>query len=161
MIGVIKLVKLPLYSTYLIYTAVLGLIMTVIVPRRQIKRLAFWGLIYGSVVDFLILILYNVFSIGKYKNYGPFAFMGFPFFPLLAWAFYFIIYLYFLPKPRPFNYVYSIAAAGYCTIFSNILQNLHIFRWHYGRLVLPFIIYLLWNLAVTWTYQRFFQDKKL
>lgn len=156
------MVKLPLYSIYIIYTGILALVARVFVPLNQIRKLAFWGLIFGAVVDFFMIIIFShILGAGGHKNYGPFTFMGIPFFPLLAWTFYFITYLYLLPKLKPYNYAFSIVTAGYSTLFSNILQNLDIFKWNYGRLVLPFFIYLFWNLSVTWTYQKFFQGKEL
>lgn len=152
--------SLPLI--YVIYTLALGILAFAVVPRSEIRRLSFWGIIYGAIADFTIIILVtHVLKGGGYKNYYPFGFMGIPFFPLLAWVFYFILYLYFLPQKRPWNIIYTIAAAGYSVIFSNILQNLGIFQWNVGRLFLPFMLYLSWNALVTWSYLKYFKKISL
>jgi len=126
------------------------LIVLAVVPRKQIKKLALYGIIFGAAADVLVLILLYLIGAGGYINYGPFAFMGIPFFPPIAWAAYFILLFYFLPEKRPWKYIYVLIAAGYGTMFSNVLENLGIFRWNYGGLVVPYIIYLSWFSLTTW-----------
>jgi len=149
--------KIPFPFIYMIYTLALGIMAFAVVPRTEIRRLSFLGIIYGAIIDFFLIVLVtHLLGGGGYKNYYPFGFMGIPLFPLLAWVFYFILYLFFLPKRKPWNIIYTIAAAGYSTIFSNTLQNLGIFQWNVGRLFLPFILYLTWNSLVTWSYLKYF-----
>ncbi len=153
-------VKIPPESIYIFYTAALGIMTFAVVPRMEIRRLSILAIIYGAITDFFIIIfLTHLLGIGGHTNYHPFGFMGIPFFPLLAWVFYFIIYLYFLPKKGPWSIIYTVAASGYDTLFSNVLQNLNIFQWKISSLYLPFILYLTWNLLVTFTYQKYFRDK--
>jgi len=152
--------KLPLYFIYLIYTLPLGILVFAVIPRIEIRRLAFLGILYGAITDvFLILLVTHILKAGGYKNYYPFGFMGIPFFPPLAWVFYYILYLYFLPKNKPWNIIYLVAASGYTTMFSNILQNLNIFQWNYNRLFFPLFLYLTWNSLVTWTYIKYFKKE--
>lgn len=153
--------SLPLPFIYIMYTLPLGILALALIPRSEIRRLSFWGILYGAIIDFcLIIVVTHLLGAGGYKNYYPFGFMGIPFFPLLSWVCYFILYLYFLPKKKPWVTIYTIAASAYSTIFSNVLQNLGIFQWNISKLFLPFLLYLTWNSLVTWTYLKYFEGKK-
>jgi len=149
---------LVLYFIYVIYTTVLGLILIAVVPREQIRRLSFWGIALGAGADFaLLLVLGKLLGVVEYLNFGPFGFMGIPFFPLLAWSVFFIMFLYFLP-PKKFVYFYVAAAAVYATWFSNILENLGIFKWNCGNLVVPYVIYFTWFGVAVFVYQKIEKD---
>lgn len=146
---------MPLYFIYPIYTGILGLILCAVVPKKDIQRLAVYGLISGGVLDAVVIILFtHILGVGGYINYGPFGFMGMPFFPLLAWTIFFILFFYFIPEKKPWNYIFVLIAALYSVLFSNMLMNLGIFKWNYDRLIIPFLIYISWFSAVTWGFYR-------
>ncbi|MBZ4687899.1 MAG: hypothetical protein PWQ96_1095 [Clostridia bacterium] len=150
---------MPKYYIYLIYTGLLALILILVVPRKEIRRLAFWGILFGAVVDaFAIILFTHLLDVGGYLNYGPLALLGMPFLPLIAWTVYYIIYFYFLPKQPPWNYIFTVTAASYSVIFSNVLSNLGIFEWNYGKIFIPFLIYISWNSLATWAYLKFIED---
>lgn len=140
---------------YPLYSAALALVMFAAVPKEKIRRLVPFAVLYGSVGDALWLLILGFFNLGGYINYGPFAFLGMPFFPLLAWTFFFTVYLYFLPDAYPWNYIFTLAATGYSLLFSNVLQNLGIFQWTAGRFWIPLAVYLIWMTLVTYTYQHY------
>ena len=74
--------KMPLYLVYPLYTGILGLVMLAVVPRERIRELVPYALVFGAVLDFLInLVLGNYFNALSYINYGPYGFLGIPFFP--------------------------------------------------------------------------------
>lgn len=152
----------PLYLIYLIYTSILALILVLVVPKAEIRRLAFSGILFGAIADVLIIILISlIFNLGGYKEFYPFGFMGIPFFPPLAWSIWFIFFFYLLPHKKPWIYIYVVAAASYCVIFSNVLQNLGIFQWNMGRIIVPYLLYLSWITLATWTYMSYFKDEEL
>lgn len=145
---------MSLHFVYPLYTSILAITLYLLIPQKLIRSLFIYGIIFGAVMDFFAIVLFTLFlGVGGYVNYGPFGFMGIPFFPLMAWSCYFILYLYFLPN-KPFVYIYPVIAASYSTLFSNILQNIGIFKWNNGRVILPFIIYIVWHVTVTWVYIR-------
>lgn len=143
------------FFIYPIYTGTLVILTYALVPRQEIRRLSIYGITFGAVTDAVMIIVFtHLLGVGGYLNYGPFGFMGIPFFPLFAWTAYFILYLYLLPKTKMWVYIYLTVAAFYSVMFSNVLQNLGIFKWNYGRLFVPFLIYIGWHLGVTLIYRR-------
>jgi len=153
------MLSFPRYLIYPLYTGALVLLTIILVPRREIRALFFWGMLYGGFIDFILIIMVGLLGVGGYLNYGPFSLSGMPFFPLLAWAFYFILYLYILPPKKPYNYIFTILAAGYSTIFSNVLMNVGIFQWNNSKVIIPSLLYLFWNSLVTWSFQKYFIQK--
>lgn len=151
---------MPKYFIYVIYTSVLSLILLAVVPRRDIHRLAIYGIIFGGVIEaVLVLTLDRVITVIKYTNYGPFAVSGFPFFPVIAWTVYTILFLYFLPERKPWNYAFIAVSSAYSTVFANVLVNLGIFELHYHRLIVPLLIYLPWHYFVAWAYTKLTQKQ--
>lgn len=147
--------KLPLYFIYLGYSVILALIMIVLVPRRDVHKLALLGIIYGAVIDIFWIIFIGLVGGGGYLNYGPLGFMSLPFIPPIAWTIYFILFLYFSPPKMPWNYLFSVIAAVYSVIFSNVLSNLGIFHWTFSKVFFPLGIYLVWHIFVTWSYTKY------
>lgn len=149
--------RFPLYMLYPLYTGGLALIMFAVVPRKDIRRLIPYAIVFGGIADALLLLILTFWlGVAGYINFGPLGFLGMPFFPLLAWTFFFVIYLYLLPERFPWNVVFTLTAAAFSIIFSNVLQNLGIFVWRTDRLVIPAIVYLTWMSLVTFVYQHFF-----
>jgi len=147
-------VKFPVYFIYLIYTGALALLMFILVPRKEIYRLALLGLFYGAIIDVFWILFIGLIGAGGYLNYGPLGFQNIPFMPPVAWTIFFILFLYFAPKKRPWNYLFAVAAAIYSVFFSNVLANLGIFHWTFSKVLFPFGLYLTWTLFVTWSYEK-------
>ena len=146
---------MPTYFIYPIYTFCLLILTYALVPRQDIRYLLRYGVIFGFITDTVIVILFTkLIGLGGYTNFGPFAFKGIPFFPLIAWTIYYILYLYLLPKEKPWLYFFPVAAALYSVLFSNVLQNLGIFVWNWGTFIVPLIIYIFWHIMVTWLYLK-------
>ncbi len=144
--------QFPEYYTYPVYTLVIALGLIALVPRKDIKRLAIYGIIFGGVSDIIVIAVAKIFSIGSHVNFGPFGMFDLSFFPPLAWSIWFIMYLYFLPNNRILQTVYILAAAGYAMFFSNVLLNYNVLEWHKGRIFVPFLLYLVWFTLATWIY---------
>lgn len=146
---------MPKHLIYPLYTGMMAILTFALVPRGEIRRLALYGIIYGAVADVFFILLVGVLRLGEYINYKHFGAFGLPFFPPIAWTFYFIMFLYILPANKPWNYLFPAIASGYAIYFSNILQNLGIFKWHYGNPFLPWlIVYAPWHFLTAWTYAR-------
>lgn len=141
------------FLIYPLYTSLLAIAAILLVPRQEIRRLVIYALIFGALIDVILIIVIRFPA--KYINYGPLGFMDIPFFPPMAWTIYFIIYFYFLPSESVLRFVYAFTAAFYSVIFSNVLMNLGIFQWNLGRVyVVPIILYSLWHIISTWGYLK-------
>ncbi|NLM96168.1 MAG: hypothetical protein GX175_00875 [Halanaerobiaceae bacterium] len=130
---------------YPIYTSILALILILLVPRKDIKKLAFQSILLGGVADFIILNLF-IFIIKKniYINFYPFGAGKIAFFLPIAWTIWFIIFFYLLPEKKISRYIYITVSAAYSTFFANVLYNLDIIQWKYEKVFLPFLIYICW-----------------
>lgn len=71
---------MPKHLIYLIYTFFFGAILVVLVPRQDIRHLSIYGIIFGGIMDVIILIFGNITGLYGWINYGPFGFMGIPIF---------------------------------------------------------------------------------
>lgn len=145
---------MQLFFIYPIYTIVLAAIVRLLIPLSEIKRLFIFGIAYGALVDGIIILIYKVLGLVEYINYGPFGFLGIPFFPLIAWTCYFLLYFYFLPVGKLWIYLYVAVASLYSFLFSNILQNLNILHWNHGRILIPIMTYFLWNCFATLSFLK-------
>lgn len=148
-------VSVPEYLTYPIYTGILALILITLVPRNNIKQLLIYAITFGAVTNVsLIGLISKLLELGEHTNFGPFGAFGFPFFPPLAWSIWFLMFFYFLPNDLPWIVIYVATAAATSVLFSNVLVNLNVLEWHYGRVLVPFLIYGSWFSLATWAFKR-------
>ena len=61
--------QFPEYYTYPVYTLVIALGLIALVPRKDIKRLAIYGIIFGGVSDIIVIAVAKIFSIGSHVNF--------------------------------------------------------------------------------------------
>lgn len=135
------------------YTALLGLIMLAVVPRKEIRRLGPYAVLLAVSTDiFNIIVFTKLLGVGGYMNYEPYGFLGIPFFSTMAVSVYIIIYLYFLPGTPKWNLFFVFMGAAFSTLFSNVQVKLGIFKWNYGQVLVPFLIFLFAHAVVTWGY---------
>lgn len=144
---------MPKYFLYLIYTTIFALILIATVPKKEIKRLAIYGIIFGGMMDVLMLIFGNVTGLYAWINYGPLGFMGIPIFSNVSWAIFFILYFYFLPSTKPLNYLYASAGVIFSILYTNMLIDLGVFK-AYNRTLLPLIAFIGWFTTATWGYYK-------
>ena len=129
--------------------------MVLLVPRETIRKLFLPAMIFGGVFDVAIIALVSkLLGVGGHINHGPFGAFGLPFFPPFAWTIWFLMFFYFLPERKPYIVLYILTAAAAAVMFSNVLINLGIFAWHYGKFIVPLIIYGLWFSLSAWGYRR-------
>lgn len=149
--------QLPVYLIYPIYTAVIALALILVVPRPEIKRLLIYGIIFGAIINAVLMAVHSSLDLGGHINYGSFGLGNFSFFPPIAWTLWFIMFFYFLPELPEHSIltaVYIVSAAAYAMFFSNVLVNLEVFVWKAGRVIYPFFLYLIWFTIAAWGYFR-------
>lgn len=150
---------MPLYYIYPFYTGILALIAFIIIPRQYICKLAAISILLGGIFDVGVVLFIKLLGVGGYLNFGPFGFWGIPFFPPIAWSIYFLMYFYLLPNNKIWAYIFPLISAVYSTFFSNILVNLGIFQWNYGKFIVPFLIYFSWHFSITWAFLHLINKK--
>ncbi|GAB6137924.1 hypothetical protein [Halanaerobaculum tunisiense] len=65
---------MPIHFNFAIYTGVLALVLVTLIPRKTIRELIIYGIIFGAIGDFLaIFIVTHLLGWGGYINYGQFG----------------------------------------------------------------------------------------
>jgi len=136
----------------LIYTFLFAAILVAVVPRKDIRRLSIYGIMFGAIGDVLVIISGKVFGLFEYVNFHPFGFMCIPFFAPISWTIYFMLYFYFMPHEKLFRYIYVASAIGYSIMFGNLLVNMNLMVYHHHRFIMPLITFSLWFILITWLY---------
>jgi len=147
---------MPKHFIYPIYTSILVLMTFLLVPRKEIRRLAIYAIVFGGLFDVLAVLLFTkILGMASYINFNYFGAFGIPLFPPISWVAYYIMFLYILPYNKPWKYIFPVVAGCFSLYFAYVLQALGIFRWNYGSPILHlFIIYLPWECSVAWIYLR-------
>lgn len=142
------------YLIYPIYTGLLALVVVTLIPRKEIRRLSFYAILFGGVFDIFAIGLYGILGMVEWVGYEPFGKFGIPFFVPLSWVAYFTIFFYFMPQNTPWKYIYPAITAGFNLLFALVLQELGIFQWHYSPLLLLGLVYLPWQYVSAWLFWR-------
>lgn len=144
---------MPKYFIYPVFTAVFSLILIAIVPKKEIHRLAIYGIIFGGAMDVIVHISGNVTGLFSWTNYGPFGFKGIPIFANVSWAVFFILYFYFLPKPRLLVYIFAGAGVFWSVLYFNLMIDVGILE-SVDRLLLPLVGFTAWYAVATWGFYK-------
>lgn len=144
---------MPKYFIYLIFTVIFALILLTTVPKIEIRRLSIYGIIFGGMMDVLVHIFGYVTGLFAWINYGPFGFIGVHLFADISWTIFFILYYYFLPEQKPFNYIFAGAGVFFSILFYNLALDLGIFR-TFSRFFLPLLGFAFWFSIATWGYYK-------
>jgi hypothetical protein len=141
----------PINAIPFIYTAIFGIILVNTVPKKEIRRLFIYGLIFGGVFDVLFVSFANLIGEFKYINYEPFGLMGIHFMAPIAWTIFFIMYFYFIPEKRLYIYLYVATGTFYSILFCQMITKLGILTLAHGIIdsIVPFVI---WFPTATWGY---------
>lgn len=144
---------MPINIIPFIYTAIFGIILVSTVPKAEIRRLSFYGILFGGLLDVVTVTVANLFGEFKYINYEPFGLMGIHIAAPTAWSIFFIMYFYFLPEKKLYLYLYTFAGMGYSVFFCQMLYKIGILTLAHGIVssIIPFVI---WFPIATWGFIR-------
>lgn len=145
--------SMPTNAIPFIYSGIFAIILINVVPRREIRRLFIYGLIFGGIFDIAVVGLGNLLGEFKYIDYGPFGLLGIHFMAPIAWTIFFIIYFYLLPEKKLYLYIYVTAAIFYSFFFCQMIAKLGVLTLTHGMIdsIIPFLI---WYPTATWGYFR-------
>lgn len=121
------------------------------VPRREIRRLFIYGLIFGGIFDIILVETMNLIGEFKYINYEPFGLMGIHIMAPISWTIFFIIYFYLLPAKKIYMILYVISGIFYSMLFCQMITKLGVLTLAHGILdsIFPFAF---WFPLATWGY---------
>lgn len=144
---------MPIKFIPFLYTFAFFMILVLVVPKKDIRKLAIYGVIFGAVFDIIVVSLANLMGEFRYINYEPFGLMGIHFFAPISWALFFILYFYFLPAKKLYMYIYQVLAIFYSILFCQMITGLGILSLAHGIIdsIIPFIF---WFPLATWGYLR-------
>lgn len=149
---------MPIKFIPFIYTFIFALILVLVVPKREIRRLSIYGIIFGAVFDVILVSIANILGAFRYINYEPFGLIGIHFFAPISWAIFFIIYFYFLPNKTHYIYIYEVSAIFYSMFFCQMITKLGVLKLTHGIVdsIIPFII---WFPVATLGYLKLTKNK--
>jgi hypothetical protein len=127
----------------IIYTFIFAVIMFVTVPRTEIRRLSIHGIIFGAVIDVVLVTIANAIGAFRYINYEPFGMIGIHFFAPISWAIFFVLYFYFLPEKKIYIWIYTAAGIFYSTFFCQTITKLGVLKLSHGLIdsIAPFVLW--------------------
>jgi hypothetical protein len=135
------------YPVYLVISFIFSLIY---IPKKVYKEHLIYGMLVGGLGDMAVVgIFANVFHLMWFKNAGFFNVLGQNFLSPPCWTFTVMLFLYFLPRRRPFLYLYILVFAMYSFGYGILVHNvdLYDFRpWFYYGMS-PFIFGGWWSFA--------------
>lgn len=141
------------------YTIGFAVILVALVPRREIRRLAIYGMIFGGLADILVVSFAHYIGEFRYINYEPFGLFGIHFMAPIAWTVFFMLYFYFLPSGTVYRYIYTVMGMLYSMMFCQTITKLGILSLANGLVdsIVPFVP---WYLAATWGYSKLTEQER-
>jgi hypothetical protein len=92
--------KLPNSLYYPAFALTMLFFVLVFVPRKEIKKIFWFSVLWGTGLDVLLVLLFKALNLYHYINADPFDFYGSPIFINLAWAAAVMLFLHFLPARK-------------------------------------------------------------
>ncbi len=97
--------------SYPIFALLMLFLVLAFVPRKEIKKLFWFSLLWGSTVDAVLILLFRMLNLYHYVKLEPFNFLGAPLWIPLAWSPAFILFIYFYPNRKEWYYTTFYIAA--------------------------------------------------
>ena len=145
---------MPLHFLHPLLTVIFALILVILVPRHEIRRLSIYGIVFGGLMDVLMLTIGHLTGFFGWINFGPFGLSYLPFFAPISWSIYYIMYFYFLPKYKTLIYIFVASGIGMSVLYTNLVINLGVFMSTVGRVIVPLITFIFWFSLATWGYLK-------
>ncbi|WP_132017845.1 hypothetical protein [Hydrogenispora ethanolica] len=140
---------------YILFAFIMLSFMLVFVPKREIKKLFWFGLLWGSTLDFIVETLFSVLHLIKYLNIEPFNLGVLPLWTVLSWTPTNIVFIYFLPeqKKRYIFWLYILMYSGLTAAVGTILVQLRLLVFIHWSVVHWFILAVIFYYLMAKHYQ--------
>lgn len=111
---------------YTLFALMMLFFLLIFVPRLAIKKLFWFGMFWGSTLDFLIETVFSLLNILRYEHIQPFNIGRLPVWTVLGWTPAAILFVYFLPqrKERYIFWLYIIMFSGLTACIGAVLSQL-------------------------------------
>ncbi|HYH03010.1 MAG TPA: hypothetical protein VEC37_07920 [Bacillota bacterium] len=123
---------MQLNEPYLYYYLTFALIMLffslVFIPKRKIQKLFWFGMLWGSILDFIVEHIYVFFHLTKYQYMEPFNIGALPLWTVLAWTPAIMLFIYLFPQHKAayLYWVYLTMWSTFITFVAVILNHLRL-----------------------------------
>lgn len=109
---------------YPVYLTIAFSLSLIYIPQKVYKEYLIYGLLVGGLGDMLVVgIFANLLHFMWFKNAGIFDILGQNFLSPPSWTFSVMLFLYFLPRRRPFLYLYIVAFTMYSFGYGLMVRN--------------------------------------
>lgn len=123
-------------TIFFIKAVMFGVAAIIAIPKECYKKFLIYGLFLGAALDITAIVTLTKLGVIKYLNMGAFSMYGlFSLWTPIAWMFALMIYLYFLPRRRPFLYGYVLIFSVFGIFVAKILSNFGLYEFN------PFILF--------------------
>ena len=132
--GIFINLNLPYLYYYLIFALTLLFLVLAFIPKREIQKLFWLGILWGASTDYIFEHIWVFVHIIKYQHMEPFNIGFLPLWTVLAWAPASMLYFYFLPKRKEAYYLwlYLFVWSGFCYSVATIFNHLDILVFIHG-----------------------------
>lgn len=118
--------QFPYLYYYLIFAFGVLALMVVFVPKAEIKKLFWFGLLWGSATDFVFEHIYHFIKLTMYQHMTPFNVGVLPIWTILAWTPTVVLFIYLMPneKGRVHFWLYLLVWSAFTSFVAVILTQL-------------------------------------
>ena len=123
---------------YPVFLTIVFILSLIYIPQRVYKEYLIYGMLVGGLGDIVVVGLYdNLLHWMWFQNAGIFDVLGQNFLSPPSWTFTVMLFLYFLPRRRPFLYLYILTFTMYSFGYGILVHNANLFDfrpWFYYRM---------------------------
>lgn len=140
---------------FMYFTILAATLYFLIVPKEHYKRTLIYGIIFGGIANFMIVVLLSYLNLIRYKNLGFFDIGGFiSSWTPVTWSFIFALFFYLLPVRLPFMIPYILAFAAFTYGSGLVFENFGVFEYlGFWRYAAP-VLFTVWYSASAWVYLK-------
>lgn len=140
----------PYLYYYLTFAFGLLFLILVFIPKQELKKLFWFGILWGSALDFIVEHIYHFLNLTRYRHTEPFNIGALPLWTILAWAPAVMLFIYFLPqrKERYIYWTYIVIWSSFICSVAVILKQIELLTfinggpwiWFIGSFVFLFLM---------------------
>lgn len=149
------MLDLPYLYYYLIFAFGLLFLILAFIPKPEIQKLFWFGMLWGSGVDLIVENIYHFLHLTRYEHVKPFNIGVLSLWTVLAWTPAIMLFVYFLPqrKEKYLYWIYLILWSTAVSFVAVILKQLDILVFINGGPWIWFIGFFIFAYLITKHYR--------